>query len=144
MTTTLTSASEFGEMWNDDDVEVSSGIRLCEAPEEVWLEILALHPDLKVDIASNKKLPDRVLELLASDANPRVRFWIAMKRRLPLHLFTALSRDSDISVRQTIAFNKSAPREALEHLSIDENDEIASKAKQRLEEGDWRNYASNT
>lgn len=138
-TTTIASASEFVEMLNDDDFAVSQGTRYCEAPEEVWFEIIALHPESKENVVDNKTVPLSVLEVLSRDSDSRIRWGVATKRKLSVPLMNALAKDADASVRKRIACNGSATREVLEGLLLDEDEDIASRVKERLENGDFKN-----
>jgi len=135
---TITSAAEFLELAKQSEGTVSEEIRWGEASQEVWLEVIALDPELKTVVLINKRLPFGVLEVLSHDADRRVRYTVATKRKMPLHVMETLSRDSDVLVRSAIAWNGSATRQVLEQMAFDPEKEIAEKARQRLNDGEFR------
>ncbi|ULL14887.1 hypothetical protein DVH26_10795 [Paenibacillus sp. H1-7] len=79
-----------------------------------------------------------IMEILANDADERVRFNVATKNRLPEHLQLKLAKDSDCSVRKRIVYNKKASIQVLTLLLNDEDEDIRTLAKNRIDEGRYK------
>jgi hypothetical protein len=103
-----------------------------EASIEVWFEVIDRFPEMKQWVAHNKTVPVAILELLANDTDPRVRFEVATKRRLTLELFQLLASDTDESVRQRIAYNANTPTEILNKLKSDPEQIVREAVLKRL------------
>jgi len=65
-------------------------------------------------------------------------FNVATKNRLPEHLQLKLAKDSDSSVRQRIVYNKKATFQVLSILINDEDEDIRTLAKNRIDEGRYK------
>lgn len=89
-------------------------------------------------VAHNRLIPIEIMEILAGDANERVRFKIAAKNRLSEHIQLILANDSVSSVRQRIAYNKKSTLQVLSILLTDEDKEIRMLAKTRIDEGRYK------
>jgi hypothetical protein len=76
--------------------------------------------------------PMQILERLAQDSDPRVRYAVAMKNKLSRELMLTLARDTDPSVRQRIVYNKYASEDLLQFLAQDSVKSISQKARERL------------
>ena len=76
-----------------------------EAPIEVWREVCARWPDLRVWVAQNKTVPVDVLRELSADPDPDVRSMVAQKRKLPLDIQLRMAKDPDSGVRGALANN---------------------------------------
>lgn len=68
-----------------------------EAPFKIWLDIIKGYPDMRKWVAHKKSIPVEIMEILAGDADDRVRFIVAAKNRHPGQL--KLANDSRSSVR---------------------------------------------
>jgi hypothetical protein len=130
----ISSAQEFVELRTSDDPSLYNRAARDTASEEVWLEVIRQHPEMKEWVAHNKTVPLTILAILADDADSKVRHMVAMKRKLSLELFEKLARDPDYSVRQRIAYNAKTPVSVLRHLCDDSEPEIASIAQGRIRE----------
>lgn len=102
------------------------------APLEVWFEVVEKHPEMKVWVARNKTVPMQILEQLAVDVDPRIRFAVAMKNKLSKGLMLALAKDSDSSVRERIAYNKNTTDDVLLLLQQDSVVSVSEAARQQL------------
>lgn len=130
----ILSANEFLELATSEDPIEAKKAAVVEAPEEVWLEIIDRYPDLRFDVAQNKNVPLRVLEVLADDSDSRIRGMVARKRKASSDILHRLSQDLDSGVRLAVAYNKSTPRCILEALRNDSWAEVAAKANERLQD----------
>lgn len=81
---------------------------------------------------SVETVPVDILEILSTDADPKVRWMVASKNRLPQHLQLRLANDDDESVRHRIACNKKAIEAVLQVLAVDESELVRLKAIDRL------------
>ncbi len=88
-----------------------------EAPIEVWKDVIARYPEMRVWVAHNKTVPLEILSILAWDSDPDVRHSVAMKNKLPADLMLALAGDENESVRMAIARNKKVTVEALRKIA---------------------------
>jgi hypothetical protein len=128
----ISSADEFARLRTSEDRREYHRAAHDEAPESVWLEVIAKHPDLRGWVACNKTVPISILELLSSDHDVSVRSMVAMKRRLTEKLYRKLAEDHDASVRERIACNAKCPRDILLILTKDPESFVADAARRRL------------
>lgn len=74
----------------------------------------------KIKLASKSKCSTKILEQLASDANPNIRKCVATNPNTPLNVLEALSRDRIKEVRESLFFNYKVTDDikffALEHI----------------------------
>ena len=103
-----------------------------DATDSVWLEVVQQHPEMRFWVAQSKTVPVSILQLLAADADSKVRSMVAMKNKLTPELFDLLSRDDDPGVRERIARNKRCPVSLLKRLSSDVDELVALAARDRL------------
>ncbi len=94
----IQTAAEFIELRSRNDLRASSD----SAPDNVWLEIVQAHPEMKEWVVNNKTVPISILTLLAEDHDPHVRFCVAMKRKCPPEVLEKLARDPDEPVRSAL------------------------------------------
>jgi hypothetical protein len=111
----IKSASEFIRLRDENDPRATHE----EAPEDVWMEVLRIHPDYREWVALNKTVPLPVLKLLAADSDARIRFIVAMKRKCDHDLFQLLANDQDETVRSRVAYNPNTPKDVLQQLKAD-------------------------
>jgi hypothetical protein len=128
----ITSADEFKVLFESESEQDHARLRFDEATDEVWFTILQRYPDAINTVILNKTVPLSILRYLSNSTDPRIRWEVAMKRKLDIDLFGKLSRDPDETVRVRIAYNKKTPKSILERLAIDESDQVAVIAKERL------------
>lgn len=126
----IVSADEFVRLREINDQRATHD----SAPEKVWIDLLSNHPDMRQWVAHNKTVPLSVLDLLAVDPDPTVRFTVAMKRKASPEILERLAEDRDESVRMRVAYNKSTPSYILARLLRDKSEQIASLASSRLRE----------
>ncbi|MFD5019771.1 hypothetical protein ACFWMP_12785 [Paenibacillus sp. NPDC058367] len=88
--------------------------------------------------AHNKSIPIEIMEILADDADERVRFNVATKNRLPESLQMKLAKDLDSSIRKRIVYNKKVTFRVLTILLNDDDEDIRVLAKNRVDEGRHR------
>lgn len=70
-------------------------------------------------VAHNKTVPLEILDVLAVDPDPDVRWWVATKRKLTEDQFRLLAADPDDAVRMRVACNAKAPVAVLDSLVTD-------------------------
>jgi hypothetical protein len=130
---TIRSAQEFVRLRLSDDPAEYNRAAHEDAPDEVWDEVIAAHPDMKPWVVHNKTVPLELLRKLAHDPDPDVRWWVAMKRKLDTELFELLAADPDPQVRQRVACNAKVPHRLLLQLADDAESIVAEAAQRRLE-----------
>jgi hypothetical protein len=123
-------AREFKELC---DIDSDTSFAHQQASEEVWLEILQKYPEITMAVASNKTIPDSIIERLSRSEDFEIRWTIATKRRLSRKLFDRLAADPDSSVRHRITCNPKAPKEILRQLTNDTDEMVADSARRKLE-----------
>jgi N-acyl-D-aspartate/D-glutamate deacylase len=90
---------------SDDAAEQARATHEAAEDEEIWHNVIAIHPELKIWVVHNKTVPLSVLRLLGTDDDPRVRRAVARKRKLDRALFDVLAKDGDESVRWAVFAN---------------------------------------
>ncbi|MBA2939725.1 hypothetical protein HZF08_15520 [Paenibacillus sp. CGMCC 1.16610] len=134
----INSAEEFVRLRLSESIDEYLKAAWEDALFEVWLEVIRKYPDMREWVAHNKTIPVGIMEILADDANERVRFNVATKNRLPEHLQLKLAKDLDCSVRKRIVYNKKATFQVLSLLLNDEDEDIRTLAKNRIDEGRYK------
>ena len=104
-----------------------------EASLEVWLGVIAAYPEMRQWVAHNKTVPVTVLQTLASDPDPAVRWVVAGKRKLDPAVLRMLADDEDDSVRARVARHRRTEAEVLGALSHDESWVVREAAEGVLE-----------
>lgn len=99
-----------------------------QATVEIWTDVIARFPEMRIWVAHNKTVPLEILRVLARDADRSVRASVADKRKLDRELFESLSRDPDEVVRQRIAYNEKTPADIIERLTNDETSLVSDVA----------------
>lgn len=127
----INSASEFVRLRQSEAPEEYARAAGDEASLSVWYEVIRAYPEMRQWVAHNKTVPLLVLEKLASDSDPKVRYAVAMKRKLSPQLFAQLANDPDESVRAAIARNPKAPSELVSQLVRDNSSLVSSVARTR-------------
>jgi hypothetical protein len=110
-------AAEFVQLRRSDSSAEQARATNEGAEDQVWRDVIASHPDLKIWVARNKTVSLPILRTLATDPDPKVRREVAGKRKLDQPLFVALAADPDEGVRFAILNNGKCPahiRAALE------------------------------
>lgn len=134
----IKSAEEFVKLRSSEKMDEYLKAAWDDAPLEVWLEVIKNYPDMREWVAHNKSIPVEIMEILADDADERVRFNVATKNRLPEQLQLKLANDSESSVRQRIVYNKKATFQVICILLNDEDEDIRILAKNRIDEGRYK------
>ena len=132
MTAMINSAEEFVDLRSSDRPEEYLRAARESAPLEVWFDVVGKYPKMREWVARNKTVPMQVLEQLAVDVDPRVRFAVAMKNKLSEDLMLMLAQDSDASVRERIAYNKNASDDVLRLLAQDNVRSVSAAARRQL------------
>ena len=130
---TIESADEFYRLRTSSNPAEYNRAAHDTASDDVWREIIAHFPDMRQRVAHNKTVPVSMLEILATDADWRVRHMVALKRKLPEQLQLQLARDKNKGVRRTIACNAKATPRALKMLIDDPVADIREHARSRLQ-----------
>jgi hypothetical protein len=128
----IKSASEFLELRISNDPACYLRAATEPAAIEIWREVIAERPDMKVWVARNKTVPIEILRQLASDEDPAVRSAVATKNKLPNDLTMYLANDVDESVRERLVYNKSLPSDVIKLLAKDKVERISLAAKNRI------------
>ena len=78
----INSAEEFVRLRSSEKMDEYLKAAWDEAPFEVWLEVIKKYPEMREWVAHNKSIPVEILEILAADADKRVRFMVALKKTI--------------------------------------------------------------
>ncbi len=78
----ITSAEEFLALRTSEDPTDQDRATRDNADVSVWLEVVTTYPSMRQWVAHNKTVPSEVLQTLASDPDPAVRWEVAGKRKL--------------------------------------------------------------
>lgn len=125
----IRSASEFILLRDENDARATHD----EAPEDVWMEVLRVHPDYREWVIHNKTVPLPVLKLLAGDSDARIRSFVATKRKCDHDLFQLLASDPDETVRARVAYNRKAPKDVLQQLQADSSALVREALQSRID-----------
>ena len=87
---------------------------------EIQLALGSLSLADRLKVAESRRTSKKILTILSTDEDSRVRSWIADNRNTPIEILIKLSKDKEGSVRYWIASNPNTPVEALKILSKDE------------------------
>ena len=117
----ISSAAEFCRLRESENPEEYHRAAHEEAPIEIWIEVVKRRPDMRFWVAQNKTVPFEVLEILASDADCRVRDMVARKRKITEAIALKLAEDPDETVRAALAINRKLPASALAKLQRDQS-----------------------
>ena len=123
----ISNAEEFVRLRTSEDRSEYEQAAHDEAPMEVWMDVIATRPDMRVWVAVNKTVPIAILEVLLDDEDWRVRSTVASKRKLPPHLLEVLSRDSSEIVRLSVVSNKKTPAALLHSLAEGDPSEMVRR-----------------
>lgn len=126
------SAEEFARLRLSDDPAEYQRAATEPATVEVWTDVIANYPDLRIWVAQNKTVPIEVLTLLARDGDPQVRWMVARKRKVGPELLRLLAEDSDASVRASVARHKNTPPDVLRRLADDAEPMVRREARSHL------------
>lgn len=103
-----------------------------EAPMAVWFDVIARFPAMKEWVAHNKTIPLEILDVLARDADVRVRATVAARRKLAVEQFELLAADPHETVRHAVACNGKVPPQVLQRLATDGAALVSAAAERRL------------
>lgn len=115
------SAEEFITLRRENDERATTDT----APEPVWWDLIDNHPEMKEWVIHNKNVPKLILEVLADDPDPHVRWAVATKRKCPPAVLEKLARDADVTVRVRVAYNPKTPESVLTILRVDDDPLVA-------------------
>lgn len=117
----IQTAAEFVQLRTSDDPVEQARASNDEATEQVWLDVIRVHPEMRRWVAHNKTVPASILDLLATDADPEVRWEVAGKRKLSAELLRTLAEDQDDTVRVRVARNPRTDVDVVRMLAADES-----------------------
>lgn len=117
----ITSPEEFVALRQSNSPSDQTRASQDEASLEVWLAVIAAYPEMRQWVAHNKTVPAAVLQTLASDPDPAVRWEVAGKRKLDPAVLRMLADDEDDSVRVRVARHHRTETEVLSALAHDES-----------------------
>jgi hypothetical protein len=128
----ISTAEEFVRLrLSSDPVEYGRAAH-DSAPVQVWREVIAQYPEMRVWVAHNTTVPVEILRVLTGDLDANVRAMVADKRKLPEELQLRLANDSDSGVRGRLVYNARATRAVLQILASDSWSVVAEHARGRL------------
>jgi HAD superfamily hydrolase (TIGR01549 family) len=112
----------------------SDSLRTLAAREELpdWLlnslfsALLKNHWQERVKIAAHERTSQKILWLLASDQDEKVRWFVAQNKSAPAALLRHLANDPQVTTREYVAKHTSAPVDVLALLSNDSNSSVLS------------------
>ena len=128
----IESAEEFVRLRTSEDPADYHRAAHEEAPLAVWEAVIEGWPEMREWVAHNKTVPIEILERLADDVDPKVRFVVATKRKLSEELFAKLAEDPDEGVRSRIAYNAKVPLEVAQRLTRDPSTIVSDAASRHL------------
>ncbi len=99
------------------------------ASDAVWFDVIERFHEMREWVARNKTTSAVVLERLAADPDPSVRYAVAMANRIDVGLLRSLSLDPDETVRSRVAHHKHAPDDLVESLRHDESPVVREAAE---------------
>lgn len=130
----ITSAEEFVRLRESDKQEEYYRTAHEAATDDVWLEVIMNYPHMRRWVAHNKTVPRRILKILSTDPDSRVRIKVAERRVAGEEILMKLSLDPDESIRLTVAFNPKVTKDILMKLLDDKWERIREVAAKRLAE----------
>lgn len=124
------SAQELIALCISDYVVDRTRLKSQVAPEETWLEVIRLQPQLVRAVLLNKRLPEAVLAAIAAHQEPTIRSLVAMKRQASRETLSLLAHDQDEGVRALVARNPSLPSEQRDQLLSDPSGVVREAARE--------------
>jgi hypothetical protein len=128
----IASASQFIQLRLSPDPDQYHRAAHEEAALATWQDLISNHQEMRFWVAQNKTVPVAILEQLADDEDATVREMVAAKRKLPERLQLKLAFDADPTVRGRLAYNAKAAMSTLHVLADDRDQDIRTKALERL------------
>jgi len=128
----IETADEFARLRTSGDAREQWHAGTDQAPLEVWREVVARFPDLKIWVVRNKTVPIEMLQALAGDPDRQVRRDVAAKRKLTTALFELLAGDVDEVVRRQVAINRKVPAHVRARLELDPSEFVRRGATPNL------------
>lgn len=136
----IESSEEFVRLKTSKDPEEQRRAAHEPADLDVWLEVIARHPEMKSWVAHNKTIPIEILRLLADDEDPSIRRDVLRKNKvlsrnkIDRPLVEKFACDPDEEVRADVAGNRDTPRDIVERLAEDPSSWVYVRARERLAE----------
>lgn len=130
----IESAEEFVRLRESEYPEEYNRAGREPADLSVWMDVIDRFPDMREWVAYNKSVPQQILDLLATDADDRVRVTVAGKRRLRPETMLQMTRDPDEHVRATLMSNPKVTPEVLAILTTDPSPWIRHQIARRAAE----------
>ena len=125
----IESAEEFVALRTSSDPREYERAVHESATDDVWRDVIYRFPDMRRWVAHNKTTSAAILERLARDPDPSVRWQVAMANRLDVAVLRSLANDPDESVRARVAHHKHAPADILESLRHDASSVVRDAAE---------------
>jgi hypothetical protein len=127
----ITSAEEFVKLRTSEDPAEYWRAAHEPASIEIWRDVVEQYPDMRFWVAQNKTVPLEILELLATDADSRVKHMVLVKRKITPAILDILSRDADENIRAGVARNGRTNLETVEMLSRDPSEWVRANVAVR-------------
>lgn len=129
----IASAADFQKLLDAAAPPLGAAIATIAATAPaVWWEVLERCPDLAVWVAANRTVPGELLEHLAGHPRIPVRVAVASNPGLAERVMMQLAHDKSDLVRMRIACNASTSREVLATLVADPCVVVCAHAQARL------------
>lgn len=103
-----------------------------EAPDEIWIQLIDQHPEMREWVAYNETIKEPIMRRLANDLHSKIRLMIAAKQRLPLDLLETFSHDPENSVRLTVAIHPDTPAHVLQAMINDPSEPIREVVQSKI------------
>ena len=129
----IISAQEFKKLRLSDDHNEQLRASTDSASIDVWSEVIALYPDLKEWVAHNKTIQIEILEILATDNDPRVRCVVARKRKINDKIFDLLKNDVDESVRHALICNTKLNLDKKRDIEVNDSEWLRRELQSKLD-----------
>ncbi|MGV3538396.1 MAG: hypothetical protein ACO1OQ_01210 [Rufibacter sp.] len=128
----IESAEHFKKLRLSENLEEQRLSALDAADTEVWYEVINKYPELKKWVVANKTVQIEILEHLATDPDPKVRYAVARKRKINDSVFNLLKCDPDDTVRHSLLNNTKLPLEKKKQIKVDDSDWLAQELNLKI------------
>ena len=129
----INTAEEFVNLRQSQGSREQEQASLDFADINVWLSVIEKYPDFKIWVVHNKTIQIEILEILASDNDPKIRSEVARKRKINDIIYERLSIDLDEEVRYALMYNTKLTKLQIERIKVEDSQWLKEKLVERLE-----------
>lgn len=129
----INSAEEFKNLRLSSDLEEQHRASNESADIKVWQQVITQYEELKEWVVHNKTIQLEILEALAYDSNPSIRYAVARKRKINDKIFDVLKNDTDESVRHALICNTKLSPEKKKNIKTDDSEWLRSALRDQNE-----------